>query len=142
MAVIRTIIGDTGAIVSAIKGNEHDHLWASENFKRFPKPIVTCEAVISESCFLLGRSQGSQQDLLTLIVAGIIKIDFSLTAEIEPVRALMNKYSNVPMSLADACLVRMSELVKDSAIFTIDSDFHIYRRHRTGRLPLIMPDRM
>jgi predicted nucleic acid-binding protein len=41
----------------------------------------------------------------------------------------MEKYADVPMSLADACLVRMTEMVSDAVILTTDRDFQIYRRH-------------
>lgn len=138
--MIKQIIGDTSAIVAAIKSNEAKHLWSSNTFRELPKPILTCEAVVAEAYFILSSSHNGETDLLTLIAAGVIGIDFSLSSEIEKVLSLMKKYDDMPMSLADACLVRMCELEKDSAIFTLDSDFRIYRKNGRYDIPLIMPD--
>jgi predicted nucleic acid-binding protein len=63
-----------------------------------------------------------------------------LSAEVKAVKALMKKYSNVPMSLADACLVRMSEQIENAVIFTTDSDFHIYRKNGKKKIDLIIPE--
>jgi predicted nucleic acid-binding protein len=67
-------------------------------------------------------------------------MDFSLSDEVETVQTLIKKYDNVPMSLADACLVRMSELIDNSVVFTLDSDFHIYRKNGKRKIDLIIPD--
>jgi hypothetical protein len=68
-----------------------------------------------------------------------ITIPFSLTNEMAEVEVLMKRYENVPMSLADACLVRMSELIPGSVILTLDSDFRIYRKNRNEAIDLIIP---
>lgn len=83
-------------------------------------PILTCEAVISEACFLLGRLAGGQDALLALLANDVVRIDFRLHTEIETVRGLIRKFAIVPMSLADACLVRMSELEAQTTIVTLD----------------------
>ena len=51
----------------------------------------------------------------------------------------MLRYANVPMSVADACLVRMSELVADCTVFTLDGDFRVYRRNKRQKIPVLMP---
>jgi len=51
----------------------------------------------------------------------------------------MARYQSVPMSFADACLVRMSELWPKTPVFTLDSDFRIYRRNKRQSIPLIAP---
>lgn len=51
----------------------------------------------------------------------------------------MRRYADVPMSLADACLVRMSELSDDASVLTLDSDFRIYRRLGRQAIPLLTP---
>ena len=112
------------------------------HFDALPKPFVTCEPVIAEVCFLVHSVDGGVDKALNLISAGVVQTDFELSAEIESIRALMSKYRDVPMSLADACLVRMSEVHPESSVFTLDSDFRIYRKHRNSRIPLIMPDRI
>ncbi len=92
------------------------------------------------SLFLLHHFKDGEQDVLSLVEAGILTIDFSLSNEISAVKALMKKYENVPMSLADACLVRMSELIDNSVVFTADSDFHNYRKNGRQKIPLIIPE--
>ena len=51
----------------------------------------------------------------------------------------MTRYSNVPMALADACLVRMAEQHANHTVLTLDSDFQIYRKHRREVISVIMP---
>jgi predicted nucleic acid-binding protein len=95
--------------------------------------------VISEASFLLGKFAGYSQPVLELVAGGAITIDFVLAKEMEAVKSLTKRFSNVPMSIADACLVRMTELEPDSAVLTLDSDFRLYRRNRRQVVPTIMP---
>jgi predicted nucleic acid-binding protein len=76
---------------------------------------------------------------MRLIQRKIISISFRLDENIQPVRKLLAKYGSVPMSLADACLVRMSELDQSSQVFTLDSDFNLYRKDGRRIIPTIMP---
>jgi predicted nucleic acid-binding protein len=77
--------------------------------------------------------------MTSLVRRGIVRIQFDLGTEIEPVIALMEKYRDVPMSLADACLVRMTESVAEPIVLTTDSDFRVYRRHSRQVVPSVMP---
>jgi predicted nucleic acid-binding protein len=74
-----------------------------------------------------------------LIERGVVRIAMSLYDEIAAVRALFERYDNVPASLADACLIRLAELHEPSRVLTLDSDFHIYRRHGRKSIGLITP---
>lgn len=132
------IIADSGTLVALIDKREQHHSWTVEQAKNLNPPFVTCEAAISEACFLLRRTPKGADTILSMIEDGLLKIDFSLSDEISAVKSLMKKYENVPMSLTDACLVRMSELIKNSVIFTIDSDFHIYRKNGRQKIDLII----
>jgi predicted nucleic acid-binding protein len=134
--VSRKVIADTAAIVGFLSTTDQWHEAADTYFEELPKPLVTCEAVITESCFLMQDSRNGESQILKLIAAGILQIDFSLTNEAERIDLLMRKYRSVPMSLADACLVRMSEIL-DATVFTFDGDFRNYRRHGRQRIPLI-----
>ncbi len=138
--MINRIIADTGAIVAALDRGETNHEWALENFRTLSKPFLTCEAVINEVCYLMRSSRNGERDALYLLSAGALTIDFALAEEVENIISLMKKYESVPMSLADGCLVRMSEMIPDSSVFTLDSDFLVYRKNRNGRIPLIIPD--
>lgn len=130
------VLADSGAIVGYLSHRDQYYARALSGFQASGEPLHTCEPVMTEVLFILTRVAGGQQKALGLIADGIIQINFSLSAEVESVRSLMKKYESVPMSLADACLVRMSELF-DSPVFTFDADFRIYRRYGRQRIPLL-----
>lgn len=134
------IIADTGVIVAYLDKRDEWHKWTYEQMKILPAPYSVCESVITESCFLLAHLHNGKKNVLEMLKAGFLEIVFSLSNEIEAVENLMQKYENVPMSLADACLVRMSELVDNSVVFTTDSDFHIYRKNGKKKIDLIIPE--
>src|SRR5205807_8607008 len=106
------------------------HAWSRQEFARLAPPLLTCEAVLSEACFLLRHLPGGPQAVLELLARGVVRSSFQLQAEQVPVAALLARYASVPMSLADACLVRMVELHPGSRVFTVDSDFRVYRHSR------------
>jgi hypothetical protein len=74
-----------------------------------------------------------------MIAEGVLATPFQLSEHSGEVLELVERYANIPMSLADACLVRMSELIPNAVVFTLDSDFRIYCRHRRQRIPLLIP---
>ncbi|MDJ1170103.1 PIN domain-containing protein [Roseofilum sp. BLCC_M154] len=133
------VIVDTGALIAFLLPKDKFHTWAVTQFSNITAPVITNEAVITEACFLARRIHQGQATILKLIQQGHMVIPFSLNQEIEAVNDLMQRYASVPMSLADACLVRMSEIYEDSQIITLDSDFQIYRKHRNQTIPIIMP---
>ena len=135
------VIVDTGPIVALLNRRDNHHSWAREVLDTLEPPIFTCESVVSEACFLLRGLAGGPDAVLDLLMADVVNIDFRLASEIAPLRGLMRKFANVPMSLADACLVRMTELDPHSVIVTLDSDFKVYRRNRRQLIPTIMPQR-
>jgi predicted nucleic acid-binding protein len=137
--VIAATILDTGPLVAALAENDRHHHWAIEALESIDPPLVTCEAVISECCFLLRHSANGRDAVLSLIATNLVSIDFQLKPELLRVRELMQRYEARPMSLADACLVRMAELSPAARVITLDSDFRIYRRNGRQALELIMP---
>jgi predicted nucleic acid-binding protein len=102
--------------------------------------MITCESVLSEAFFLLRRIDRSSKSILDLVDRGVLSIGFSLQQEISFVSSLIKSYSNVPMSLADACLVRMAELYREAKVFTLDSDFRVYRKNGRQVIPLLIPE--
>ena len=136
---MRTVILDTGPLVALINRRERHHAWVSRVLDTIEPPVFTCDAVLSEACFLLRTVERGPDAVLELVARGIVRSDFRVTAEIDAVRALMKKFRDVPMSLADACLVRMTELEPQSAVLTLDSDFGLYRRNRRQLVPTISP---
>lgn len=132
-------IVDTGPVVALLNRRDEYHAWAKDLFSQIEPPLYTCEAVLSEVCYLLQSTSGGTDAALTLVSQKIIVPDFVLADEIGAVRKLMAKYANVPMSLADACLVRMSEIVPKRTIVTLDSDFSVYRRLGKHTIDLLTP---
>jgi len=138
--VIKPTIADTGIIVAALNKREKYHAWTLEQMRRLTVPMLTCEAVITEACYLMRSEPNGKEDVLALIERGILKIDFSLQMEVEAIKDLMTTYENVPMDFADGCLVRMSELTENANVFTLDGDFWIYRKNGKEQISLLIPD--
>lgn len=133
------ILLDTGPWVALMCRDDNHHTWAREQFARHPGPFLTCEAVVAETCFLLARGGFDPAKALMMIERGVVNVAMSLRDEIAPVRALFQRYDNVPASLADACLIRLAELHEPSRVLTLDRDFRIYRRHGRKTIALITP---
>ena len=128
---------DSGALVAWLDPREEHHGWARETLLGLGGPFFTCEAVLSEAFFLL--SEPHSLALEKLLRQGHVGIGLNLAQELPAVLVLVNQYATVPMSLADACLVRMTEILPDSVVITTGSDFKIYRRHRRLVVPCLMP---
>ncbi len=133
----RSVLVDTGFLTALLGRRDRHHAWAELAGARHPPPWKTCEAVLSEAFFLLGVV--GQPALSALLQRGSLVPAFDLAADLEPVVELLAKYVNVPMSLADACLVRMTETLADPMLLTTDTDFRIYRRHSRQVVPTVMP---
>lgn len=133
------VVVDTGPLVALLNRSDRHHGWVRDVLDTVEPPVFTCEAVVSEACFLLSRLGTGQDAILKLLSEDVLRIDFRMTSELEPLRVLMKKFRNVPMSLADACLVRMTELDSRVEVLTLDGDFRVYRRNRRQAVPTIMP---
>jgi predicted nucleic acid-binding protein len=130
-------LADTGFLVALLDSRDAHHGWAVGQGMHFPPPWRTCESVISETLYLLPRK--AVPGLMALLQRRSVLISFDLPRDLEPVLTLMKKYSDVPMSLANACLVRMTETHPDPVLLTTDSDFRVYRRHSRQIVPCILP---
>jgi len=131
---------DTGPWVALHCRSERHHAWAKAQFARAAEPLLTCEAVVAETCFLLARAGFDPGKALELVERGVVRIGMALEEEVAAVRTLFSRYDNVPASLADACLIRLSELYAPCSVLTLDGDFRIYRRHGRKTIPLVVPD--
>lgn len=131
---------DAGFVVALLSRRDSHHRWAVAQAPQFAPPWRTCDAVLSEAFHLLGARGGPA--LSALLRRQSVVVEFDLARELEPVLKLMQKYASLPMSLADACLVRMSETVPDPVILTTDTDFRIYRRHSRQIVPCVTPGGM
>jgi uncharacterized protein len=135
--VPKNCIVDSGALVALLDTREEHHAWAKETLARQPLPWLTCDSVISEALFLLHPPQARALD--QLLRRGHLRLALNLSDELERVLDLRTRYANVPMSLADACIVRMSETLPDPTVVTTDTDFRIYRRHGRDTIPVLLP---
>lgn len=131
---------DTGPLVTFVVHGLVGHDWVLDQWRLFDPPILTCEPVLTEAAFLLKREGRDADALFELIDCEAIRIGLSVQEQKADLRSLLRRYRNRPMSLADACLVRLSEMHPNSEVLTFDSDFRIYRRHGNKVIPVRMPN--
>jgi uncharacterized protein len=132
-----SVLVDTGFLVALLSRRDAHHAWAAAQSPAHPPPWRTCDAVLSEGFHLLGTRGAAP--LVSLLRRRAVVVGFDLGADLESVLALMGKYAGVPMSLADACLVRMTETLPDPVLLTTDADFRVYRRHGRQTIPARLP---
>ncbi len=130
---------DTGPLVAYLSQRDEANPWTVKLWSSLPHPLLTCEPVLTEACFLLFRNGGPPESVLKLLQLGVLKIGLSVEQEASALESLMHRYADTPMSLADACLVRMAELHRDCRVLTLDRDFTRYRRHGRNVIPLLAP---
>ncbi|MGH6951120.1 MAG: type II toxin-antitoxin system VapC family toxin [Vitreimonas sp.] len=132
-----TVVADAGFLVALLSRRDSNHGWAVAQASRYPPPWATCEAALSETAHLIGKR--GVQSFAALLRRGAVVSAFGFADDSEAVLRLLEKYADVPMSFADACLVRMSETLNDPLILTTDADFRIYRRHGRQAVPCVLP---
>lgn len=132
-----SVLVDAGFLVALLSRRDAHHRWAAAQTSNLPTPWTTCEAALSEAFHLLGPH--GTPALRALLGRRSLGVAFNLGEQMEPVLKLMHKYVDVPMSLADACLVRMTETLSEAVVLTTDADFRIYRRHSRQHVPAIIP---
>jgi len=132
-------IVDTGPLVAFLNRRDKYHDWTRVQWSKIKPPFLTAESVLSEACYLLRSFQGGSRAVMELLRRQVLRIPFRLEENEEEIAALLEKYATIPMSLADACLVRMAELHPDSTILTFDSDFTIYRKNKREVIPILSP---
>ncbi len=138
MAATRVIL-DTGPLVGYLNRNDQHHAWASRCWSALYDPLWTCESVLSEAVFALQSEALNPEPIFRLVERGLIRLGFVVEKHQTDVFQLLRKYADQPMSLADACLVRMAELTDQCQVFTTDRDFLVYRRKGRHIIPLLSP---
>lgn len=136
----RRVILNTGPLVALLNRHEAQHGWVKDSLGEIEPPL-TCEAVVSEACFLLRGFRGGQRAVMETLSTGLVQIAFKIGENVEPIEVLLERYASVPMSLADACLVRMTERYPESSVLTFDGGFYVYRKNRSEVIPLLIPER-
>jgi predicted nucleic acid-binding protein len=136
--MIQTLL-DSGPLVAFYSTTDTHHQWAFQQLSALSPPLLTCEAVLTEACFLLHRAGVKPTVLIRAIQQEILHLALKVDTEALAIEVLMEKYADAPMSLADACLVRMSELHEDCRVLTVDAHFKRYRRFGRHLIPLLAP---
>ena len=136
---MKCVIADTGPLVAMLDRDDQDHAWAVRQGRRLPPKMLSCEAVLSEVHFLTQDLPAAKDRIESWLADGRLELPFTVRDHHALIHELMARYASVPMSFADACLVSMSELWPQAPVFTLDSDFRVYRRNKRQSLPLICP---
>ena len=134
------VIVDTGPIVALFDADEAHHSWVVSRLEELEPPLLTCEAVLTEASYLIARAGASPSVVVDLVTRGMLAVMSAFEGEAEAISRLLRRYANVPMSLADACLVRIAERTANATVLTLESDFRIYRQKGRRLIPLLIPD--
>ena len=132
-------IVDTGPLVAFLDRAERHHAWVVEHIRKLSAPLFVCEPVIVETLYLLAGSPRAHGAIFELLEKDALRISFRIDEHVDELRRLMDRYRDTPMSLADACIVRMAEVHDRHAVLALDSDFLVYRKHGRNPLALIHP---
>ncbi|TWT90967.1 Ribonuclease VapC26 [Pseudobythopirellula maris] len=135
---MNALLLDTGVIVALLDRREEHHRQCNELVMSTEALMITCEAVITEACFLLRRVPGAADDVLDNVERGEFQIPAQLTPRVKSVRRLMKKYADTPMDFADACLVDLANEAGTGRILTLDRDFQVYRWGRNRAFELLV----
>ena len=137
---METVILDASPLVAYFDVGEEHHEWCVRQFESLRPPLLSCEAALAEAVYLVESRGGNSARIFEFVREGVIRIPFQLEEEIAAIITLRRRYASVPMSLADACLLRLVEKHHRAKVFTLDRDFKIYRQNGRQIIPLIFPD--
>jgi len=132
-----SVLVDASFLVALLNSRDANHDWARAQSQLYASPWRSCDSALAEAFHLLG--QRGARGLADILGRRAVIPAFDLGAEIDNVLRLMRRFADVPMSLADACLVRMTEVLPEPTLLTTDLDFHIYRRHTRLAVPCVTP---
>jgi predicted nucleic acid-binding protein len=135
-----SVVVDAGPLVAWLDAADAWHEWAKSQFARLRPPLTTCEPVLTEAAHLVARGGGDPLAVVSLVAKGMLVTRISVSDQAVQLERLMRRYRTLPMSLADACLVRMAEVIEEAVVMTFDSDFRIYRAHGRKVIRLLSPE--
>jgi uncharacterized protein len=124
---VKPVLLDTSCIVAALDRSERNHASCAEVLSELEAPLVTCEAVITEACYLLRSVRGAPDAVLANVEGGLFQVPFRIETAAPAVRKLLTKYRKVPMDFADACLVYLATELDTGRVLSLDDDFDVYR---------------
>ncbi len=125
------VLLDTGVFVALLDRSERNHRRCVEAFRAFRGRLLTTEAVLTETLYLLGPAYRNQEPALQFVLRGAAELVSMTISRLERTEALMKQYADVPMDFADATLVVVAEEFRVYDVFTLDrKGFSAYRAHR------------
>ena len=133
------VIVDTGPLVALLNRKDHSHAWVVQQLQDIQPPMVTCESVLAEATYLTRQTPGVRVALIEMVGEGFLTIGMAVADHHSALLAMVRRYADVPMSLADACLVRLAELFPQSPVLTLDSDFSVYRKNGRQVIEVLRP---
>ena len=133
------VIVDTGPLVALLNRKDHSHAWVVQQLQDIQPPMVTCESVLAEATYLTRQTPGARVALIEMVGEGFLNIGMAVADHHSALLAMVRRYADVPMSLADACLVRLAELFPQSPVLTLDSDFSVYRKNGRQVIEVLRP---
>ncbi|MGB2590376.1 MAG: PIN domain-containing protein [Candidatus Acidiferrum sp.] len=136
---MKPVLLDTGVIVALLDRSEKFHQACARAVNELQAPLITCEAVVAESCYLLRNLAGAPEAVIENVIAGIFQIPFQISREAYSVKHILRKYRDRKIDLADACLIRLADEFETADVLTLDKDFAIYRWGKNKPF-LILPD--
>jgi predicted nucleic acid-binding protein len=132
------VLLDTGPLVALLSRDDVNHARARRLFADCLPPLRTCEAVIAEACFLMRRVHAAgPAEVVSLGRRGLYTVAISIGDHWARIESLLRKYSDRPISLADASLIRGAEVHQEARILTFDADFSFYRWARTRKFDVV-----
>lgn len=136
------VIVDTGPLVALLNGKDTHHAWVVQQLREIQPPMLTCEAVLAEASYLTRQAVGARAALIEMLAEGFLNIGIAVADQHSALLAMIRRYADVPMSLADACLVRLCEMHPQSPVLTLDSDFTVYRKNGRHVIEVLCPLRL
>ena len=133
------VIVDAGPLVALLNSRDKHHAWVVQQLGNIQPPMLTCEAVLAEATYLTRAAPGARAALIDMLGEGFLNIGMALADQHSTILAMIRRYTDVPMSLADACLVRLAELHPQSPVLTLDNDFAIYRKNGRQVISMVCP---
>ena len=130
---------DTGPLVALLNRPDNAHAWVLQQMGDIQPPLITCEAVLAEATYLTRQVPGARAALIEMVGEGFLTVGMAVADHHSALLAMVRRYANVPMSLADGCLVRLAELNPQSPVMTLDRDFTVYRKNGRQVIELLCP---
>ena len=133
------VIVDTGPLVALLNGRDNAHHWVVQQLRDIAPPMITCESVLAEASYLTRDLPGARAALMEMLAEEFLSIGMALGDHHSAVLGMLRRYADVPMSLADACVVRLAELHPQSPVLTLDGDFLVYRKNGRQVIEVLRP---